>query len=124
MSIEAEIEATVSAFVADLMALVRATALESVRAALAGEARGRPSVRSGEPRRGPASTRASRSQETRGQLGGHPPIPAPARPRGAGPPTVRSFQLDTLGGLGGTSRKEHDPSAVPRAPGVVVRRIP
>src|SRR5512141_451861 len=37
MSIEAEIEATVSAFVADLAELVRVAALEHVRAALAGE---------------------------------------------------------------------------------------
>ncbi len=119
MSIEAEIEAAVSAFVADLMELVRTAALESVRVALRspGETLAPPARRRvavAPPRSKPAERQAARA-----------PAPASLRPRGSGPPTVRSFQVEPTGNFSIPFGKPVATPAAPKlAPGVVVRRIP
>ena len=120
MSIEAEIEAAVSAFVAELMDLVRMAAFESVRHAL-----GSP----GEPAERPARRRATNGAPPRSKADSReatrPQAPASLRPRGSGPPTVRSFQVEPTAKLPIPFGKPVAAPAAPRfAPGVVVRRIP
>ena len=103
MSINAEIDATVAAFVAELLTLVRAAALEHVRAALGpsqapaptppGAARARSagdrSRKAGHPAEGPRAFRDGHSAEgpTRAR------VPARAPARSSAPQTSRSSEL-------------------------------
>ena len=127
MSIEAEIEAAVSAFVAELRDLVRMAALESVRDALGSPEGPPPPRRKASPPRPPRKVGDIRGS---GREGGRTPPPASLRPRGSGPPTVRSFQVEpggllpARGPIAFGKAKPEAPPPVTFAPGVVVRHIP
>lgn len=125
MSIEAEIDATVSAFVTDLMELVRRTALESVQEALS-ELEVPPTSRPAHvtrPARAPARAPAPpESTRTR------PPVPAPSKgprsQRSSTPPgSVRPLPV-LAKAQPGAGAQAVPARPVPPVPPVVVRRLP
>ena len=146
MSIEAEIDATVSAFVADLMDLVQTIALESVREALGGMQPRSPARTHGPPAparpapRAPALSPSSTSSRSPRNPPARPPSPAaasgarPSRPPSPPPSTKPVVERGFGGGVrvvpprAHASRATEAPvsqrPAAPPPPPVVVRVMP